>query len=237
MTALKFSRRAVTLVEIMIAAGLFVLLMLAIYRLFFAEVRTIKTALEHIGVNESARKFFAHLGNDIRNANWVEFPEQTHRQTVSALLPTNEGKVCVLRRQVFDFKVKPPDPDFIREEVIEYHLVRDKDGTSDLYRLVKSDLPDVGNREYQKKICDGVREMLLFTTSRKPVNIRNFSPAMPFKSLLTYEPYELDGTGPYLVHVMAAFVRKGDTRDPAERIAHRVRTCFSIRGKRNGVHP
>ena len=133
--------------------------------------------------------------------------------------------------------MKPPDPKFIREETIEYQLRKDDDGTSDLFRIVKSDLPGAANKQYEKKICDGIREMLMFTTNRKPINIRSFSPALPFKSLLTYEPYELDGTGPYLVHVMASFVRKGDPRDAAERIAHTVKTCFSIRGKLNGVHP
>ena len=42
-------RRAVTLVEVMIATGLFILFMLAAYRLFFAEVKSIKTALSTLG--------------------------------------------------------------------------------------------------------------------------------------------------------------------------------------------
>lgn len=218
-------------------AGLFVLLMLVIYRLFFAEVRTIKTALEHIGVNESARRFFAHMGNDIRNANWVEYPVQTNRQTVDKLMYESEGKVLVLRRQVFDFAVKPPNSDFLREELIEYHLRKSTDGTSDLFRIAKGDLPGTEGRTHEKKVCDGIRELLIFTTNRKPVNLKAFAPSLPFKSLITPEPYELDGTGPYLIHVSASFVRKGDQRDPAERVAHRVRTCFSVRGKLNGVHP
>ncbi|NCB40626.1 MAG: hypothetical protein EOM80_17840 [Erysipelotrichia bacterium] len=230
-------RRAITLFEVVIASALFLLLMLAVYRLFFAEVRNIKTALEHIGVNESARRFFANMGNDIRNANWVEFPTQTNRQTVSVLMPVNDGKLCVLRRQVFDFSIKPPDTRFIREEIIEYFLKKAEDGTSDLYRKVKSDFQNASNKQYEKKICDGIREISMFTTNRKPVNITSFSALVPFKSLLSYEPYELDGTGPYLVHVVASFVRKGDSRDAAERVAHKVRTCFCVRGKLNGVHP
>ncbi len=230
-------RRAVTLMEIIIVAGLFSLLMLVIYRLFFAEVRTIKTALEHIGVNESARRFFAHLGNDIRNANWVEYPTQTNRQTVDKLMYTNEGKILVLRRQVFDFAIKPPAPEFLREEIIEYQLRKSDDGTSDLFRIAKGDLPNSPGGVHEKKVCDGIREMLVFTTNRKPVNLKSFSPSLGFKSLITPEPYELDGTGPYLVHVSASFVRKGDPRDTAERVAHRVRTCFNVRGKLNGVHP
>lgn len=230
-------RKAITLMEVIVVAGLFMLLMLAIYRLFFAEVRTIKTALEHIGVNESARRFFAHLGNDIRNANWVEFPVQTNRQTVDKLMYTNEGKVLVLRRQVFDFAVKPPDPAFLREELIEYQLRKDDDGTSDLYRIARGDLPGSTGKVHEKKVCDGIRDMLVFTTNRKPVNLKPLAAAAPFKTPIAPEPYELDGTGPYLVHVSAAFVRKGDSRDAAERIAHRVKTCFSVRGKLNGVHP
>lgn len=231
------SRSAVTLVETIIAAGLFVLLMLAAYRLFFHEVKTIKTALEHISVNESARRLFANMGNDVRNANWLDFPVQTNRQTVASLMPLNEGKICVLRRQVFDFEVKPPDPQFIREEIIEYYLKKTEDGTSDLYRSVKSDLQPEGKKAYEKKICDGIRDMLVFSTNRKPVNVTTFSPAMPFKSLITYEPYELDGTGPYLVHLVASFVRKGDDREFKDGVPMRIQTSFCIRGKLNGVHP
>lgn len=229
-------RRAVTLFEVVIAAALFTLLMLAAYRLFFAEVRQIKSALEHIGVNENARRFFAYLGNDIRNSSWVDFPEQTNRQTVPSLMGTNEGVVCVLRQQFFDFVIKPPDGNFLREQIIEYSLEKRSDGTSDLFRQVKSNLPDA-KKEYKKKICEGIREMLVYTTNRKPVTLTGFAAAMPFKNLLTYEPYELDGTGPYLVHVRATFVRKNQSEEKVDQAAHTVKTCFSVRGKLNGVHP
>jgi prepilin-type N-terminal cleavage/methylation domain-containing protein len=229
-------RKAVTLFEVMIALGLFTILMLAAYRLFFAEVRSIKSVLEHIGVNENARRFFAHLGNDIRNSAWLDYPEQTNRQTVPALMAVNEGKVCVLRQQFFDFEIKPPDPAFLREQIIEYHLEKCKDGTSDLYRIVKSNLPGA-KKEHRKKICEGIREMLVYVTNRKPATLTGFAAGMPFKNLLTYEPYELDGTGPYLVHVRATFVRKNQDDPQNDQAAHQVKSCFCIRGKLNGVHP
>ena len=234
---MQHGRRAITLVEVMIAMGLFVLLMLAAYRLFFAEVRSIKTALEHIGVNESARRLFAHLGNDIRNSNWLDFPEQTNRQTVESLMAINEGKVCVLRRQIFDFSVKPPDPNFIRQEIIEYFLKKAEDGTSDLYRKVTTDLPDAAQKEYERKVCDGILEMLVYTTNRKPVTLAGNTILPGKKSLFNYEPYELDGTGPYLVHARVSLVRKGTDRDPADSVAFTVRSCFNVRGRLNGVHP
>lgn len=230
-------RRAITLVEVMIAMGLFVLLMLAAYRLFFAEVKSIKTALEHIGVNESARRLFAHLGNDIRNSNWVEYPQQTNRQTVASLMPVNEGKVCVLRRQIFDFSVKPPDSNFIREEIIEYYLKKADDGTSDLYRKVKTDMPGAAQGEYERKVCDGVREILVYTTNRKPVALSGMSSILPGKDLFSYEPYDLDGTGPYLLHARVSLVRKGEDREGSDATALTVRSCFNIRGRLNGVHP
>ncbi len=230
-------RRAVTLVEVMIALGLFVLLMFAAYRLFFAEVKSIKTALEHIGVNESARRLFAHLGNDIRNSNWVDYPLQTNRQTVESLMAINEGKVCVLRRQVFDFSARPPDPGFIREEIIEYYLKKADDGTSDLYRRVKTDLQDAAQKEYERKVCDGVREMLVYTTNRKPVILSGAAAILPGKNLYSFEPYDLDGTGPYLLHARVSLVRKGEDRENKESTAFTVRSCFNIRGRLNGVHP
>ncbi|HAE37233.1 MAG TPA: hypothetical protein DCG57_01190 [Candidatus Riflebacteria bacterium] len=230
-------RRAVTLVEVMIATGLFILFMLAAYRLFFAEVKSIKTALEHIGVNESARRLFAHLGNDIRNSNWLDFPQQTNRQTVEALMPINEGQVCVLRRQIFDFSIKPPDPNFLREEIIEYFLKKAEDGTSDLYRRVKTDMPNVAQKQYERKVCDGVRDILIYTTNRKPVSISGAASILPTKNLYSFEPYDLDGSGPYLVHARVSLIRKGEERDPSDPPAFTVRTCFNVRGKLNGVHP
>jgi prepilin-type N-terminal cleavage/methylation domain-containing protein len=228
-----------TLLEVVIAISLFLLLMIAAYRLFFAEVRSIRTALEHIGVNESARKFFAYMGNDVRNANWLEYPKQTNRQTVSVLYPINEGKVCVLIRQKFDFQIKPPDPSFVKTERIEYFLKKAKDGTSDLYRKVDSEIGSSGvlsnKKKFEKKICGGIKDLLVYTTSKKPVTITNFSAGLPFKSLLNFEPYDLDGTGPYLLHVRATFVRKGSNKNKGT--AHHVNTCFCIRGRWNGVHP
>lgn len=235
--AYRTGRRAVTLVEVMIAMGLFVLLMFAAYRLFFAEVKSIKTALEHIGVNESARRLFANLGNDVRNSNWVDYPQQTNRQTVEALMPVNEGKVCVLRRQVFDFSVKPPDPAFIREEIIEYYLKQTDDGSSDLYRKVKTDLVNAVQGEYERKVCDGVRDMLVYTTNRKPIMLSGAAAILPGKDLYSFEPYELDGTGPYLLHARVSLVRKGEDREGSDSIAFTVRSCFNVRGRLNGVHP
>lgn len=235
--ALPCWRRAVTLVEVMIAMGLFVLLMFAAYRLFFSEVKSIRTALEHIGVNESARRLFANLGNDIRNSNWVEYPEQTNRQTVDSLMPVNEGKVCVLRRQVFNFDAKPPDPSFIHEEIIEYYLKKAEDGTSDLYRKVKTDLPDAAQKEFERKVCDGVHDMLIYTTNRKPISLTGITSIIPGKNLYNFEPYDLDGSGPYLVHARVSLVRKGENRPPSDFVVFTVRSSFNVRGKLNGVHP
>lgn len=232
------TKKAFTLVEVIIVAGLFTILMTAAYRLFFAEVKTIKTSLEHIGVNESARQFFAYLGNDIRNSNWVDYPKMIHRQVVSQLKPISEGKVCVLRRQVFDFEVKPPDPSMICEEIITYTLKKSDDGTSDLYRHVLSNLPGQPSKDYEKRICNGIVDMTVFTTNRKPVTIEKTIIGNDLSKQMNYEPYELDGTGPYLVHICASFARKGSNKEKNKTsIPIRLNTCFAIRGKLNGIHP
>ena len=233
---LKRRKKAVTFVEVMLVAGLFALLMTAAYRLFFAEVKTIKTALEHIGVNESARKFFSYLGSDIRNSNWVDKPTMLNRQVISKLQPINDGVVCVFRKQVMDFEVKPPQPDFICEEIVTYTLKKSDDGTSDLYRHVVSQLPGQPSKNYEKKICDGIVEMMVFTTNRKPITIEKSIMNGPIKKKMNYEPYELDGTGPYLVHIFASFIRKGkDIKSKQAPI--KINTCFALRGKLNGIHP
>lgn len=237
-TMLLKNKKAITLVEVVIVAGLFTILMTAAYRLFFAEVRTIRTALEHIGVNESARKFFAYLGNDVRNANWVDYPTMVNRQVSTKLEPVKEGKICVLRRQVLDLEVKPPDRDFLREEIITYTLKKAEDGTSDLYRHVLSDLPGKPSQNYEKKICDGIMDMLVFTTNRKPITIEKSLMGGTLAQKMNYEPYELDGTGPYLVHVYASFSRKGEKKAENPKNAPvKVNTCFAVRGKLNGIHP
>ncbi len=235
----KKGKRAITLVEVMIVTGLFVILMIAAYRLFFAEIKTMKKALEHIGVNESARKFFLFLGNDIRNSNWVEYPKMINRQVTSRLKPISEGKVCVLVKQVMNFEVKPPQADFICEEIVTYTLKKAEDGTSDLYRHVISELPGQPSQNYEKKICDGIVDMMVFTTNRKPITIGKSAINGDLKKLMNYEPYELDGTGPYLVHIYASFVRKGQELNQikSENAIIKLNTCFSVRGKLNGIHP
>ena len=237
---IKKRKKAVTLVEVTIVIGLFTILMTAAYRLFFAEVKTIKTALEHIGVNESARKFFSFLGNDIRNSNWVDYPKMINRQVVGKLTPIKEGKICVLRRQVLDLDVKPPDPSLLREEIITYTLKKADDGTSDLYRHVLSDLPGQPSQNYEKKICDGIVEMLVFITNRKPITLEKTVMGSSVSKQMNYEPYELDGTGPYLVHLCCAFTRKGSSNNKSNDTKSapiHLNTCFAVRGKLNGIHP
>ena len=231
------NKKAVTLVEIMIVTGLSCILMTAAYKLFFSEVKTIKTALEHIGVNESARKYFAFIGNDIRNSNWVDFPKMINRQVVGSLKPIREGKVLVLRRQVLDLEIKPPQPDFLKEEVITYSLKKAEDGTSDLYRHVVSNLPGQHAKNYEKKISDGIAEMLVFVTNRKTVTLEKTVLSSNLDKKMNYEPYELDGTGPYLVHVCCSFSRKGTKEKKASGPLIKLNTCFAIRGKLNGIHP
>ena len=231
------NRKAITLVEVMIVTGLFCILMTAAYNLFFSEVKTIKTALEHIGVNESARKFFAFVGNDIRNANWVDYPKMVNRQVVGSLKPISEGKVLVLRKQVFDLEVKPPDPSFLREEIVTYSLKKADDGTSDLYRHVLSDLPGQPPKNFEKRIADGIGEMLVFVTNRKILTIEKTIMGGSLEKQMNYEPYDLDGTGPYLVHICCSFARKGSKEKKASGPLINLNTCFAIRGKLNGIHP
>ncbi len=229
------SNKAITLVEVVIVAALFTILMTAAYRLFFAEVKSIKTSLEHIGINESARKFFAYLGNDIRNSNWVDYPNMVNRQVVASLKPISEGKVCVLRKQVLDFDVKPPQSDFLCEEIVTYTLKKNKEGTSDLYRHVISELPGQPSKNYEKKICDGIGDILLFTTNRKPLTLEKSFVGGTLDKQMNYEPYELDGKGPYLVQVVATFKLNGSDKKDSTPI--KLNTCFAIRGKLNGIHP
>ena len=75
-----------------------------------------------------------------------------------------------------------------------------------------------------------------FTTNRKPATLEKSVLGNPLHKQINYEPYELDGTGPYLVHICASFARKGsDISKKSPPI--KLNTCFALRGKLNGLHP
>jgi type II secretory pathway pseudopilin PulG len=231
----------VTLVEIMIGLALLGLLLMAAYRLFFSEVRAIRVALEHIGVNENARAFLTQFGHDVRTASKVTFPWPIRREDVRTLTPAGEGIVCSLEKQMFDFAVKPPDPKFLRRVKIDWRLKKNGDGTFDLYRDIVSEIPPRPGLptpfKGTRQVCGGVKELTVFSTLRKPPKLSSFG-GLPFKNFLEFEPYHLDGTGAFLVHVRAIFVREG-TRAAAikDQSAQIIRTCFALRGRPNGVNP
>lgn len=234
------SGSGVTLVEIMIGFALFLLLLLAVYRLFFAEVRSIRTALEHIGVNENARLFLSHFANDVRNSNRVVFPSPVMREVVPKLICTGEGKVCTFEGQALDFAVKPPDENFLKLTTVDWRLVKAKDGTFDLVRDINSEVPTRpgGPAPWRgtRTVCSGVKDMVVYTEIRRPVRFGSV-PGLPLKSFIITEPYETDGTGPYLVHVKITFVRQGAASGTRGDAAHTIRTCFAMRGRPNGVNP
>lgn len=226
-------RRAVSVFEVMIAAGVLALVMLVAYRLFFAEVRAIRTVLQHAGVNESSRRFFVNFGNDARSANWLEYPVQIDRAVVGSLEPISEGVVCVFIRQRLDLTLRPPDRNLVRQKRVEYVLKPTERGTSALYRKVETDFSGETKR-YQARVSDGIKEMLVFSSRRRPVTMADFSSSLPFKSAITHEPYDLDGHGPYLVHVRASFAREGASEGA---VPHTINTSFALRGRLSGVHP
>jgi len=234
------NRIAFTLVEIMIGLALCIILLFAVYRLFFAEVRSIRKALEHISVNENVRLFLTRFGNDVRNANWLDFPTPTVREGVPRLLPALEGPVCGFTTQVFDFSIKPPDPKFLKEIKIVYRIKKTTDGTYDILRDIDSEVPETpGGQGYSatRKVCGGLKEIYVFSEIKKPVKFNTF-PGLTFKNFLVYEPYDIDGTGPYLVHVRATFVRQsGSSERIKDENPFTIRTCYAIRGRMNGVNP
>ncbi|MBP7635139.1 hypothetical protein KBA41_13320, partial [Candidatus Ozemobacteraceae bacterium] len=85
-------------------------------------------------------------------------------------------------------------------------------------------------------VCSGVKDMVVYTEIRRPVRF-GAVPGLPLKSFIITEPYETDGTGPYLVHVRITFVRQGSDSGSRADAAHTIRTCFALRGRPNGVNP
>lgn len=230
--------RGFTLMEVMLALALLLILLFAIYRYFFAEIRSIRSALEHIEVNENARLFLARFGNDVRNSVWLEYPPATVREGVPKLLPALEGEFCVLNGQVFDFSLKPPDAGVLKKIRIAYRLKKNKFGSYEIHRDVESEAPPTpgGPAPYKgtRMVCDGVKEIFVYSSIKRPVKMSSFAGAL--KPSLIYEPYELDGHGPYLVHVRVSFVRPNRPVNEQEN-ALALRTCFAIRGRPSWVNP
>lgn len=227
-----------TLLEIMLALSLFLIILFAIYRFFFAEIRAIRSALEHVEVNENARLFLARFGNDVRNSVWLESPAATVREGVPRLLPAAEGEICVLNGQVFDFSIKPPDPGFRKTVKITYRLKKNKFGSFEIYRDIESEAPALpgGPAPYKgsRRVCDGVKEIFVYSSLKRPVKMSSFLGAL--KPSLAFEPYEVDGHGPYLVHVRVSFVRPNrPVTETGNALA--LRTCFAIRGRPSWVNP
>ncbi|MBF0498504.1 MAG: prepilin-type N-terminal cleavage/methylation domain-containing protein [Candidatus Riflebacteria bacterium] len=229
-----------TLLEVLFGLSLFMLLLYAAYRMFFAQVREIRVSLEHISVNENVRLFFTRFGSDVRNANYVELISPTVRMGVPKLLPAITGEpFCRFVTQVFDFSVKPPDTRFIRTIKIEYSLEKAKNGTLAIIRSINSEVPaspgGISPYIYKNTVCDGIKEITVFSSIRQPVK---FSPTQLLAPSLTYEPYEIDGHGPNLIHVRASFVRPPRGRpDLSEEPVVELRTCFALRGRLNQVNP
>ncbi|MFZ2958430.1 MAG: hypothetical protein WA705_16205 [Candidatus Ozemobacteraceae bacterium] len=231
-----------TLIEIVLGLSLFILLLLAVYRLFFAQIRQIRVSLEQIGVNENVRLFFTRFGNDARSANYVELVTPSIRVGVSKLLPAITGApFCRLVTQVFDFSVKPPDGRFLRTIKVEYWLKKAENGTLAVFREVNSEVPAFpgGPFPYKSthKVCDGIKEILVFSSLRQAAKF-NPIPIPLLKPTLTFEPYDIDGQGPNLIHVRASFVRpaRGRPGSDNEQIVL-MRTSFALRGRLNQVNP
>lgn len=233
--------RGFTMVEVIVAAGLFIMLMAGVYRLFFSEIRVIRTTLEHIGVNENARKLILQLSNDVRNSNRIAFPLPIQRDKAMSLSPAGEGEILRLERFAFDFDIKPPGAGFIQAEKISYRLVKNPQGSYDMFRDLESEIPPGPGiplpYRSTRQVCGGIKEITLFTTLNNPVKLSSFA-GMPFKNLVTREPFDRDGTGPYLVNLRVTFVREGVAHRVGENtITHTLRTSFAVRGRLVEANP
>lgn len=230
------NKKAITIVEVMIVFSIILLLLSAIYRFFIQNIKIIKYNLEQASLNENIRNFLIHLSYDIRKANIVIHPKPIQKEEVIKLLPAKEGLILKLEHQSIDFKIKPPDPKFIKSEIIEYRLMKNKtsglfelyrDFTSELLSLPNSHLPIRGS----KRVCGGIREIKIYTTISKEPKIHNFI-NLPFKSFIEFTPYYLDGTGSNLIHIAVKFVRENlKVEEINSATFYEIKTSFALRGK------
>ncbi|MBF0408795.1 MAG: hypothetical protein HQM10_15720 [Candidatus Riflebacteria bacterium] len=233
-------KRAFTIIEITIGSAIFVLLMFAAYRLFFSQVRYIKSSLEQVGINENFRSFHALFGNDVRNANLILLPELISRKDAQKIPPAVEGIFCSLEKQAMDLHIQPPQADFIKRVKITWRLKAAPDGTFDIHRDVDSEIPaEIGGHgpyKGSRKVCEGVKELYIFSSFKEPPQINNM-PAINVKPTLSFPSYDSNGTGRSLLHVRISFVKK---KSPSEKVKDSIqvtlRTCFAIRGNANWVN-
>ncbi len=229
-------RRGTTLVEILIGFAILIMMLGAVYRLFFSQIRTIRLSLEHLTVNENARRLTARLGNDVRNANWIVMPTPVKRETVSRLAPCAPGEVIRLRSQEFSFDVKPPDPRVITTTTVSYTLKKTPTGHLELWRAAKSDGSGPKQVNSNIKICDGIKEMHTWVTLKNPVRTSSIV-GLPVKNGLIFPPYDHDGTGPFLLNIRVTLVRPNIPLNKEDMAALTLNTSFAARGRKNQVNP
>ncbi|MBF0542789.1 MAG: hypothetical protein HQM08_00025 [Candidatus Riflebacteria bacterium] len=233
-------KRAFTIIEVAIGSAIFVLLLFAAYRLFFSEIHSIRTSLEQMGINENFRSFYSIFGNDIRDSNIVDIPKPIERKEAQKIPPSPEGIFCSLKKQILDFAIKPPQADFIKKISIDWRLKKASNGTFEVYRDIVSELSSTpgggGPLQGSRKVCEGVKELYIFSTIKEPPS-QSIAPVSVFKPFLTYPPYSNNGTGPGLIHVRILFVKTAKNALQQGETTLTLRTCFAKRGQNNWINP
>lgn len=205
-TKKKLPNIAITLVEVLVVFLILSLILYALYKIFFSQAKVVQHSVETILVNDSFRKVLAFLGNDIREANKIVFPNPIRVEEINNLV-TKPGLVLqVIKQEINPFlkpSVKLGYVETIREIIYELEKIPlSKDSTAHKYRLIRTEYITDFSGEKQKQrheLIDNIKEFVLFRLSRKPCKIQNIT-SLNDKLVIPLSVYD-GGTSTSLVHL------------------------------------
>jgi len=242
----------------MIVFLLVTVILWGVYKIFFSQAKMVAQSMEYMKVNDNFRRILAHLGNDIREATQILFPNPVKLEEAGTLTtPKAPCKVLQLIKQEIDPSLKfeetmtssPLATDtfgqIIRVREIFYELepyknAEDEESSTVVprYRLVRLEYLKEKNKPntilmQKNEIAETVRDFVLYRTVRKPMKALDIKDAS--ERLLDPIPSYDAGTGNSVIHLKISLERmKAKGKGDAYEIS--LTTSFYKRGKEVFFH-
>ncbi len=100
-------KRGFSLAEAMVVFVLLAIILMAVYKIFFSQAKMVAQSMEYLKVNDHFRKIQAYLGNDIREATYIAYPNPvTLDEAANLTTPKAPCPVLRLVKQVVDPSAK-----------------------------------------------------------------------------------------------------------------------------------
>ena len=223
-----------TMVEILVVAGLMIMITIVAIKLFFSQTKMVTQSIEYMYVNDSFRKITMFLGNDLREATHIFYPVPVMKEDV----PTKTTKGLVLR--IWKKEVDPSlsftsHPDQVKSfHEVTYELVpypnKLAKNTPRFKLIRKESIPKKRDTEdsQRQEIADNIRDFIIYRTFRRPMMPRSLRSKTD--RLLQPVPSHLNGSGNDVVHLRVVLERPR-TKDEGKVYDIAMTTSFYKRGK------